>query len=64
MNRVILTIMTLIWSLMSCATTTGEKQNEEYSDTWLKAKIVTTYALNEHLNPFTIDVDVENGVSH
>lgn len=33
------------------------------SDIWSKAAITTTYTLNRHLNPFTIDVDVNNGVA-
>ncbi len=31
-------------------------------DAWLTGKIETAYALNEHLNPFEIDTQVENGV--
>jgi hyperosmotically inducible periplasmic protein len=55
-------ILTLILSLIGCATMANEKENEQTSDAWLKAKIVTTYALSEHLNPFSIDVDVIGGV--
>lgn len=29
------------------------------SDLWAEARLITTYSLNEHLNPFDIDVDVE-----
>lgn len=36
---------------------------ERHSDLWLKASLVTTYALNQHLNPFDIDVEVEDGVA-
>lgn len=32
------------------------------SDTWTKASLTTTYALNRHLNPFDIAIDVEQGV--
>ncbi|MBN2850783.1 MAG: BON domain-containing protein [Erysipelotrichaceae bacterium] len=38
----------------------NRETGEKYSDTWLKAKIVTAYALNDHLNPFVIDVDVDD----
>jgi osmotically-inducible protein OsmY len=38
------------------------KGTEQQSDLWLKAKLVTTYTLNQNLNPFDIDVDVKNGV--
>ncbi len=33
------------------------------SDTWSKASLTTTYALNPHLNPFSINVDVQNGAA-
>ena len=36
--------------------------DEQYSDTWIKSKLVTTYTLNQHLNPFDIKVDVKDGV--
>jgi osmotically-inducible protein OsmY len=29
------------------------------SELWAEARLMTTYSLNEHLNPFDIDVDVE-----
>lgn len=54
-------VLTLILSLLGFAATANEKKNEQTSDTWLKAKIVTTYALSEHLNPFAIDVKVKSG---
>jgi osmotically-inducible protein OsmY len=37
---------------------------EMQSDLWLNAKLVTAYTLNEHLNPFKLDVEVKNGVAH
>lgn len=36
---------------------------ERSSDLWLEAKLSTTYLLNEHLNPFELDVDVEKGTA-
>ncbi len=57
-----LIIPALILLLISSAMTADEKETEQTSDAWLKAKIVTTYALSEHLNPFSIDVDVVSGV--
>jgi osmotically-inducible protein OsmY len=33
-------------------------------DAWITGKIETVYTLNQHLNPFSIDTDVENGVVH
>lgn len=32
------------------------------SDIWLDSELTTIYALNEHLNPFDISVDVKDGV--
>lgn len=55
-----LVIPALILSLTGFTATADE--TEQSSDIWLKAKIVTTYALSEHLNPFKIDVDVNSGV--
>lgn len=37
--------------------------DDQSSDIWSKAAITTTYTLNRHLNPFDIDVDVDNGVA-
>jgi osmotically-inducible protein OsmY len=37
---------------------------EQRSDLWLKAKLVTAYTLNQHLNPFKLDVEVTDGVAH
>jgi osmotically-inducible protein OsmY len=33
-------------------------------DAWITGKIETVYALNRHLNGFTIDTDVDNGAVH
>jgi hyperosmotically inducible periplasmic protein len=57
-----LIILSLILPLLGYAATADEKETEQSSDIWLKAKIVTTYALSEHLNPFSIDVNVTSGV--
>lgn len=55
-----LAIFTLVLSLIGFSATADD--TEQTSDAWLKAKIVTTFALSEHLNPFAIDVDVVSGV--
>ncbi len=47
---------------MTC-TSVMAADNDQSSDVWAKAVITTTYTLNHHLNPFNIDVDVENGVA-
>jgi osmotically-inducible protein OsmY len=31
------------------------------TDAWIQTQLITTYGLNEHLSPFAIDVDVQNG---
>jgi osmotically-inducible protein OsmY len=41
----------------------ADQKDVRHSDLWLQATLVTTYALNEHLNPLRIDVDVEQGVA-
>jgi osmotically-inducible protein OsmY len=37
--------------------------SERGSDTWAEASITTAYTLNEHLNPFDLDVEVVNGTA-
>lgn len=34
------------------------------SDIWLESKLATTYLLNEYLNPFRLDVEVDDGVAY
>lgn len=34
---------------------------EPISDIWIESQLTTTFALNEHLNPFNLKVDAENG---
>jgi osmotically-inducible protein OsmY len=52
-------ILTLTLSLTGF--TAAADEAEQTSDIWLKAKIVTTFALSEYLNPFAINVKVSNG---
>jgi len=61
------TILAVCASLFLLATQAGAaegKSDERRSDLWLKAKLVTAYTLNQHLNPFKLDVDVKDGVAH
>jgi hyperosmotically inducible protein len=37
--------------------------DDQPSDLWTKASLMTTYTLNRQLNPFKIDADVQNGVA-
>lgn len=57
----------LLWAFLllysATAVAAEGKSDETRSDLWLKAKIVTAFALNEHLNPFKLDVEVEDGVA-
>ncbi len=48
---------------LGVATTPALAADALPSDTWSKAALTTTYALNRHLNPFRIDVDVNHGVA-
>ena len=41
----------------------NDEINIRQSDIWLEATLVTTYVLNEHLNPLNIDVDLDQGVA-
>jgi hyperosmotically inducible periplasmic protein len=50
--------------LLAATAFAAEGQGDErQSDLWLKAKLVTAYTLNQHLNPFRIHVEVKNGVA-
>lgn len=39
----------------------GDEFKGEVRDAWLEGKIETTFMLNEHINPFKIDVEVRDG---
>ncbi len=43
---------------------TSESFQGAAKDAWLTGRIETMYLLNEHLNPFQISTEVENGVVH
>lgn len=55
-------------ALMSAATfsnanePTDPQVSQAVKDAWITGRLETTYALNPHLNPFTIATDVENSV--
>lgn len=58
-------IVLLLGSMPVYSTAALEKvgeTTEQQSDVWIKAKLLTTYTLNQHLNPFEIEVDVKDGV--
>lgn len=41
----------------------ADTSKDSSSDLWAKASLATTYTLNRHLNPFDIDIEVNNGVA-
>lgn len=54
-----------VFLLLATTVFGSESQNSEtQSDLWLKAKLVTAYTLNQHLNPFRIHVEIKDGVAH
>lgn len=62
-KRVACAILGLSLSFGSSALANNEEEpNGELKDAWLDGKIETAYALNRHLNPFSIDTRVNNGV--
>jgi hyperosmotically inducible periplasmic protein len=52
-------------SLQACG---DPRKSDSFSaaskDAWITGKIETIYTLNRHLNPFSINTDVENGMVH
>ena len=42
----------------------GKDWSGEAKDAWIAGKLEAVFALNRHLNPFTIDTAVDNGVVH
>jgi len=49
-------------ALLSLSANAAETFEGGARDAWVTGKIETVFLLNEHLNPFTIDTDVENGI--
>ncbi|MCK8601584.1 BON domain-containing protein [Desulfoferrobacter suflitae] len=50
-----------VFAHLPCAGVSLEEASK--SDLWLEAQLVTTYALNDSLNPFKLDVKVKDGVA-
>jgi osmotically-inducible protein OsmY len=63
-TRTILVVCASLLLLAAQAIAAEGMSDERHSDLWLKAKLVTAYTLNQHLNPFKLDVDVKDGVAH
>ena len=57
-------VSTALMSLPTLAQESGSSKSFEGAakDAWLVGKVEMAFTLNEHLNPFVIDTDAENGV--
>lgn len=66
MKRMFIAMLVLLTTaVISCFAAAQEMKgepDEQHSDTWIKARLVTTYTLNRNLNPFDIEVNVKDGV--
>lgn len=68
MFRQLLIVTLATFSLIATGphTRAAEEQTQGYqgpgSDLWIEARLITTYSLNEHLNPLDIGVDAQDGV--
>lgn len=57
-------VSSILMFTLSVSTWAGNSDlDERTSNLWLKSKLYTTYTLNEHLSPFDIGVNVEDGVA-
>lgn len=65
-TRSIVTVLIACSALSGAQALAGSESRFEGAahDAWLTGKIETIYTLNRHLNPFSIDTDVDNGVVH
>jgi osmotically-inducible protein OsmY len=64
-NYLVMTAFAVAGGLMAMqakADEDGANWTGEAKDAWIAGKLEAVYALNRHLNPFTIDTDVENGL--
>lgn len=52
-------VYTIIIMFLVCGAAYGK--SKETSDIWIESHLVATYTLNEHLNPFDIEVGVDKG---
>ena len=61
MLRAVLTVLVLAAPAIVPAVSM-EEAKEGATDTWIQAQLTTTYTLNEHLSPFDVGVEVNDGV--
>ena len=57
-KRLLLATMFLL-GLSTAVQSADEQGDLRHSDMWLKAPLITTYTLNEHLNPLGIDIGID-----
>ena len=63
MRKLFVFLLTGLILAGSMAARAEEPTGSEADDLWIKARIVTAYTLNRHLNPFVLSVDVKGGVA-
>jgi osmotically-inducible protein OsmY len=67
MNKTLVTTTLIALTSLGTASALAESDagfEGAAKDAWLTGRIETMYLLNEHLNPFSIDTDVNDGVAH
>lgn len=65
MKTILTAVVFLTLSLFTYASSKAVSMDDvRKSDTWLEAQLVTTYALNDSLNAFKLDVEVKEGVAN
>lgn len=62
-NKSAIYIFYILMLAKSVSLYAADEDRNKYSDTASEASLSTTYALNRHLNPFKIDIEVNNGVA-
>jgi len=63
MKRIIVLILAGFCLTLAQSARAQEPAGSGENDLWLKARIVTAYTLNRHLNPFDISVAVKDGIA-
>jgi len=62
-TKIAITLIAAIFATFSYVSpVAAAEQTSQKSDAWIEAQLFTTYLLNEHLNPFDLEITVEQGV--
>jgi hyperosmotically inducible periplasmic protein len=64
MNRYLAVTTLLVSGALAGVQAYGAERTGEAKDAWITGKLEAVYALNRHLNAFTIDTDTDSGVVH